>query len=259
MKQKLNILKIGGNIIEYDLELQKFLKLFAAMKGHKILVHGGGKKASELLAKLGIEPKMDGGRRITDEPTLDVAIMVYGGLTNKKIVAKLQALDCNAMGMSGADANAIRAHKRPVVDIDYGFAGDVDSVDSKKLVKILGIGLTPVFCALTHDKKGQLLNTNADTIASALAIGLSPIFDTVLNYCFEFDGVLYNTKDPSSLIQNINSESYQNLVADGVISEGMLPKMHNCFHALQHGVTEVRIGNLGLFDTKTNIYTSLVL
>jgi len=256
---KLNIVKIGGNIIEDEGELNNVLTLFSQRKGHNILVHGGGKKASELLPQLGIEPKMVNGRRITDAATLDVVVMVYGGLVNKKIVAKLQALNTNAIGMSGADANSIRAHKRPLKDVDYGFAGDIDGVDAPKIAEILKIGLTPVFCALTHDQNGQLLNTNADTIASALAIGLSTQFETTLSYCFELNGVLKDLHDPTSVIQKIDSKSYEKLVEEGSIADGMLPKLHNCFEALQNGVSEVRIGHLGLFDEKSTNYTSLVL
>jgi len=248
MKRGLSIIKIGGNIIEDKAELQRFLSLFSHLNGPKILVHGGGKKATQMLPKLGIEPKMVNGRRITDEATLEVVTMVYGGLVNKNVVAKLQALGCNALGMSGADANAIMAHKRPVKDIDYGFAGDVDSVSAETITKILNIGLTPIFCALTHNQKGQLLNTNADTIASTVSIGLSDYFDTTLFYCFELDGVLKNINDKTSIIRKIDSGSYKNLLDEGIIADGMLPKMHNCFHALKEGVSEVRIGNLGLFE-----------
>lgn len=257
--KKLNIIKIGGNIIENDAKLSTFLALFSAIDGHKILVHGGGKKATQLLPKLNIEPKMINGRRITDAKTLEVVTMVYGGLVNKNIVAQLQALNCDAIGMSGADANSIRAHKRPVTDIDYGFAGDIEDVAAKKLAAILNLGLTPVFCALTHNQKGQLLNTNADTIASELAIGLSVNFDTILYYCFELDGVLRDIKDSSSIVKKIDSKEYQNLIADGIIADGMLPKMHNCFYALKNGVKEVRIGNLGLFEKENTNYTTLVL
>ena len=255
----LSIVKIGGNIIEDKAALSKFLQLFSELEGHKILVHGGGKKATQLLPKLGIEPQMVNGRRITDAATLDVAVMVYGGLVNKNIVAQLQAKNCNALGMSGADANSIQAHKRPVKDIDYGFAGDVDGVNSATLSEIIKLGLVPVFCALTHDQNGQLLNTNADTIASELAIGLSEQFETTLYYCFELDGVLRDINDKSSVIKNIDSKSYASLVSDGVIANGMLPKMHNCFHALQHGVNKVKIGNLNLFEKENTNYTTLVL
>lgn len=257
--KKLSVFKIGGKIIENHLELDRFLKLFSAMDGFKILVHGGGKKASEISKKLGIEPKMHDGRRITDEATLDMAIMVYGGLTNKKIVAQLQSHGCNAIGMSGADANAIQAHKRPVKDVDYGFAGDVDSVNTAMIKNLLHLGVTPIFCALTHDQKGQLLNTNADTIASELAIGLSVDFEVTLYYCFELSGVLADVNRPSTLIKKIDSNEYEKLKSNGVIADGMLPKLHNCFHALQHGVNEVRIGNLALFEKENSNYTTLTL
>lgn len=259
MKNKLSIVKIGGNIIENESELAKFLGLFSKIESPKILVHGGGKKANRVLQKMGIEPKMENGRRITDLESLDVAIMVYGGLTNKKIVAKLQSLNCNAIGMSGADANTIKAYKRPVKEIDYGFAGDVKTVNSKNISALLSIGLTPVFCALTHDQKGQLLNTNADTIASELAIGMSSGFETTLYYCFELNGVLRNFEDKSSVIKNIDSNSYAGLISNGIIADGMLPKMHNCFHALKNGVKEVRIGNLALFEKENTNYTTVVL
>ena len=259
MIDSLSIVKIGGNIIENESELKKFLTLFSKIEGYKILVHGGGKKASQVLEKMGITPKMVNGRRITDAKSLDVAIMVYGGLINKKIVSKLQALACNAIGMSGADANAIQAHKRPLKEIDYGFAGDVDGVSKHTLNSILELGLTPVFCALTHDQKGQLLNTNADTIASALAIGMSTILETTLYYCFELNGVLRDFEDKNSVIKKINLDSYKNLVANKTIADGMLPKMQNCFHALKNGVKEVRIGNLALFEKENTNYTTLVL
>jgi len=259
MKNRLNIIKIGSNIINNTSELKKFLKLFSTMEGFKILVHGGGKKASELLPKLGIEPNMVNGRRITDAKTLEVVTMVYAGLFNKTIVAKLQALDCNAIGMSGADANSIQAHKRPVKEIDYGFAGDIDSINEDLITNLLNLGVTPVFCALTHDTKGQLLNTNADTIASELAIGLSGHYETTLNYCFELNGVLEDREDKDSVIQHMTTESYQELIEKGSIADGMLPKLHNCFHALAMGVGEVRIGNLGLFDRTTTNYTRLTL
>lgn len=259
MNIKLNIFKIGGNIIENEKELNRFLNLFSKMDEPKILVHGGGKKATELLPKLGIEPQMVNGRRITDAETLDVVTMVYGGLVNKKIVALLQAIGTNALGMSGADGNTIKAHKRPVKEIDYGFTGDVDGINADLITKFLNLEITPIFCALTHDQNGQLLNTNADTIASELAIGLSENFETTLNYCFELNGVLKNIKDKDSVIKKIDSKSYQNLVAAGNIADGMLPKMQNCFHALKNGVKEVRIGNLGLFEKENTNYTTLVL
>ncbi len=259
MSNTLSIIKIGGNIIEDELELSKFLTLFSKMDEPKILVHGGGKKANQVLERMGISPKMINGRRITDLESLDVTIMVYGGLTNKKIVAQLQTLNCNAIGMSGADANAIQAHKRLVKEIDYGYAGDVDGVSNHTLNSIIQIGLTPVFCALTHDQKGQLLNTNADTIASELAIGMSENFETTLYYCFELNGVLRDFEDKTSVIKNIDFNTYKSLVSEGIISNGMLPKIHNCFHALKNGVKEVRMGNLALFEKENTNYTRLVL
>ncbi|KPM32719.1 Acetylglutamate kinase [Croceitalea dokdonensis DOKDO 023] len=255
----LSIVKIGGHIIEDEHQLAQFLKAFSGIEGPKILVHGGGKKANQVLEQLGISPKMVSGRRITDADTLDVAIMVYGGLTNKKIVAQLQTMGCNALGMSGADANTIQAVKRPVEDIDFGFVGDVSGVSSSSITHLLNIGLTPVFCALTHDEHGQLLNTNADTIAAELAIGMSKHFDTTLYYCFELNGVLRDVTDTNSVIKKINAQSYKTLVHQGIIVAGMLPKIHNCFHALKNGVKEVRIGNLALFDDANTNYTTLIL
>ena len=259
MKPTLSIVKIGGALLEDQNSLVAFLKAFANIPGAKILVHGGGKKASSILAKMGIEPKMVNGRRVTDQASLEVVTMVYAGLTNKNVVAQLQSLGTNAIGMSGADANSIKAHKRPIKEIDFGFAGDIDSVDATMVSGLLSIGLTPVFCALTHDTKGQLLNTNADTIAAELAISLCEQFSTTLNYCFELEGVLEDIQNPSSLLKEINQELYLRLKAAGKIADGMLPKLHNCFDALQRGVDSVRIGNLGLFDTSSNQFTQLSL
>ncbi|WP_289645057.1 acetylglutamate kinase [Maribacter aestuarii] len=259
MKEKLSIVKIGGNVIENTEELAVFLELFATLKGSKILVHGGGKKASEILNKMGIEPKMTGGRRITDAESLEVITMVYGGLTNKNIVAQLQAHACNAIGLSGADGNTIQAHKRPVKDIDYGFAGDVDGVNTKTISNLLKAGLTPVFCALTHDGKGQILNTNADTIASEIASGMGQLYDTTLYYCFEKKGVLLDVKDDDSVVKNINSETYQKLLDEKVIADGMLPKMENCFYALNRNVNKVCIGAITMLDEKTDLYTTITL
>lgn len=257
MKPSLSIVKIGGNVIENKAELSKFLTLFSNTEGFKILVHGGGKRATEIANKMGIESKMIGGRRITDEPGLEVITMVYAGLTNKNIVAELQAKSCNAIGMSGADGNAIQAHKRPVKDIDYGFAGDVDGVNEGLLSHLLTLGLTPVFCAMTHDGKGQLLNTNADTIASELAIGLGELYQTTLYYCFEKSGVLRNVSDDTSVIKHIDSKTYQDLLEQGIIAEGMLPKMTNCFHALNNGVAKVCVGNISMLEQYEAVYTTI--
>lgn len=255
----LQVVKIGGNVIEDEKQLSQFLNLFSKLKGPKILVHGGGKRATALLKKLGIEPRMHQGRRITDQDTLEVATMVYGGLVNKKMVAQLQALGVNAIGLSGADANSILAHKRPIKEVDYGFAGDVDTVQHETLAQLLELKLTPVFCALTHDGNGQLLNTNADTIAAELAIGLSHHHDVCLNYCFELTGVLRDLNDPDSLIPKVNNTTYDALQKEGIIAEGMLPKMKNCYHALNNGVKQVKIGNLNLLDQNQKIFTEITL
>ena len=259
MKPSLSIVKIGGNVIENKAELSKFLTLFSSMEGFKILVHGGGKLATEVAKKMGIASKMVGGRRITDEQGLEVITMVYAGLTNKNIVAELQAQSCNAVGMSGADGNAIQAHKRPVKDIDYGFAGDIDGVNESLLSHLLTLGLTPVFCAVTHDGKGQLLNTNADTIASELAIGLGERYETILYYCFEKNGVLKDVSDEHSVIKHIDSEIYQDLLKRGIIADGMLPKMTNCFHALNKGVAKVCIGNTSMLAQNGSKHTTITL
>lgn len=259
MKPLLSIIKIGGNVIENKTELSKFLTLFCSLEGFKILVHGGGKLATEIAKKMGIESNMVGGRRVTDQQSLEVITMVYAGLTNKNIVAQLQAKNCNAIGMSGADGNAIQAHKRPVKDIDYGFAGDVDGVNEGLLSHLLTLGLTPVFCAMTHDGKGQLLNTNADTIASELAIGLGGRYETTLYYCFEKNGVLKEVSDDLSVIEHIDTRTYKDLLEQGIIADGMLPKMTNCFHALNNGVTKVCIGNMSMLVKKEKLYTTITL
>lgn len=259
MAQNLSIIKIGGNIIENKTELTKFLSRFTSLKEPKILVHGGGKLATQLATKLGIESRLIRGRRITNAQTLEIITMVYAGLTNKNIVAELQANGCDAIGLSGADGDAIQAHKRPIKDIDYGFAGDVDGVNSPLISTLLESGLTPVFCALTHDGKGQLLNTNADTIASELAIGLSGIYNTTLYYCFEKKGVLMDINDEDSVITHIDSNNYQQLLADGVIAEGMLPKLTNCFHALQKNVGKVCIGHSSMLNTTDEEFTTITL
>lgn len=259
MKHNLSIIKIGGNVIENKTELSKFLELFASLKGRKILVHGGGKLATQMATKLGIESKMVGGRRITDEKTLKVITMVYGGLTNKNIVAELQANNCNAIGLSGADGNAIQAHKRPITDIDYGFAGDVEGINSTMISKVLDADLTPVFCAITHDGKGQLLNTNADTIASELAIGMSKLYDTTLYYCFEKKGVLMNVADDDSVVQHINTSKYQELLNDEIIADGMLPKLENCMHALNKNVSKVCIGHPSMLNAENELFTTITL
>src|SRR6056297_595491 len=259
MKQKLAIVKIGGNIIENKEQLSKFLTLFTNIKGQKILAHGGGKLATQLAKKLGIEAKLVGGRRITNAANLEVITMTYAGLTNKNIVVQLQANNCNAIGLSGADGNVILAHKRPVKDIDYGFAGDVDSINSQIISKLLESGLTPVFCAITHDGKGQLLNTNADTIAAELAIGMSKHYETTLYYCFEKKGVLIDIENEDSVLQHISSKKYQELLKDGLIMDGMLPKLENCFHALNKNVSKICIGHPTMLNSENELFTTITL
>lgn len=250
-KETLNIIKIGGNIISNPDKLQDFLNDFAQLKGPKILVHGGGKTASTLLENLGITPKMEQGRRITDAPTLEVVTMVYAGLINKNLVAHLQSKGVNALGLSGADLNCIQAHKRKNTAIDYGFAGDVDQVDHQVLSQLLSQNVCPVFCAITHDKKGQLLNTNADTITAEVAKALCKIYSVQVVYCFEKSGVLRNPEDNNSLIPEINSATYQQLVKARIIVNGMIPKMDNAFSTLKHGVQAVYIANATILKTKS--------
>ncbi|NER14743.1 acetylglutamate kinase [Leptobacterium flavescens] len=258
-KNEIQIVKIGGNIVGDKKRLEAFLLHFAAIKGKKILVHGGGKLATEMAEKLNIPAQMVNGRRITDEPTLDIITMVYGGLVNKKIVAVLQQYNCNALGLSGADINCIRADKRPVTDLDYGFAGDISEVNAKQLIALLEAGISPVLCPITHDKKGQLLNTNADTIASETAIALAEHYKSVLTYCFEKAGVLENVENEDSVITHIDSSKYKQLLNNGIISEGMLPKLHNCFHALENGVDRVCIGNEKMISEQQPTFSLLTL
>lgn len=259
MKEKLSIVKIGGNVIENKTELEKFIKLFANLEGLKILVHGGGKLATQFSSRLGLESKMINGRRITDAQSLEIITMVYAGLTNKNIVAQLQANNCNAIGLSGADADSIKAHKRPIKEIDYGYVGDIDGVNSTTISKLISSGLTPVFCAMSHDGQGQLLNTNADTIASELAIGLADTFTTTLYYCFEKTGVLMDIANDASVVKHINTIKYNELLEKGVIADGMLPKLENCFHALKNNVSTVCLGNMYMLEKNNDLFTTLTL
>jgi acetylglutamate kinase len=243
MKQ-LTVIKIGGNVIDNSQKLHQFLLDFTALPGDKILVHGGGKIATELSGSLGIEPKMIDGRRVTDIATLRVVTMVYAGLINKNMVAQLQAKGCNAIGLTGADGNIIKAVKRPVVEIDYGFVGDLDenSVSVSTLSSLLNANLIPVLCAITHDGDTQLLNTNADTIASAVAVAMSAEYDTRLVYCFEKKGVLRDVEDELTLVEEIRRDDFETLKEQGVVSGGMIPKLHNAFEAIRKGVKAVYIG-----------------
>ena len=257
--EALKIVKIGGNIIEDDASLKAFLKLFSKLEGKKILVHGGGKRATSVAAKLGIESKMVNGRRITDAETLEVITMVYGGLVNKNIVAQLQALNVDAIGLTGADINSISSEKRPVKDVDFGFVGDVKKVAHQSIDKLMQASFTPVFCAITHDGNGQLLNTNADTITSQLAIGMSNLYDTSIYYCFELNGVLKDINDKNSVIKHIDSKTYSELLEQNTIADGMLPKMENCFDALHHGVKTINMGNTSMLTQENDNFTRITL
>jgi acetylglutamate kinase len=240
---KLFIIKIGGNVLDNASELYSFLNDFASIKGRKILIHGGGKIATKLGEQLGIESKYVNGRRITDAETLDLVTMVYGGLVNKQIVAQLQHKGCNAMGVTGADGNLIQATKRPVKDIDYGFVGDIhhENVNRELLSGLLNQNIVPVFAPLTH-ADGNILNTNADTIASVLAVALSVHFHVRLIFCFEKKGVLRDVKNLDSVIHHLPRNLYEELLARKAFADGILPKLENAFAAIDSGVKEVLIG-----------------
>ena len=253
----LKVIKIGGNIIDNDEALHSFLVGFSKLKEPKILVHGGGKLATKLADQMNVPVKMNEGRRITDLDTLDIITMVYAGKVNKNIVAQLQANNCNAVGFSGADGNSIVSVKRPIKEVDFGFVGDVEKVNTKTLNVLLNNNITPVFCAITHDKNGQLFNTNADTIASELAIGFANQFKTELYYCFEKNGVLQNVNDDNSVIENIDTLMYQDLIEQNVITDGMLPKLNNCFHAIENQVSKVCIGKPEMLFQTNSIYTTI--
>lgn len=255
----LKIIKVGGNIIDNEAALEKFLSQFSTVKGLKILVHGGGKLATQMAKNMNVPVHMVDGRRITDAPTLDIITMVYAGKINKNIVAKLQANNCNAIGFTGADGNTILSVKRPVKKIDYGFVGDVKKVNTKVLDVLLENNITPVFCAITHDKNGQLLNTNADTIASELAIALSKHYKTELIYCFEKNGVLLSVDDEDSVIDYMDTGTYETLKIRNTFADGMLPKLENCYNALEEGVSKVIIGNPTVISNTNQKFTTLFL
>lgn len=246
----IRVYKIGGNVIEDSAMLEGFCRDFAALEGPKVLVHGGGVLASQLQTSLGQKPVKIEGRRVTDEDALKAVTMAYAGWCNKTLVAKLQKYGCNALGLSGCDANVITASKRPpktlmdgVTVVDYGFVGDVvpESVNAPFLNSLLGLGITPVLCAINHDGNGTLLNTNADTIASSIAAALN----AGLVCCFELDGVLEDRNDPSSLIPQIGPAGFERMKADGTVADGMIPKIENCFKALRSGAFSAEIRNAG--------------
>ena len=238
---RLSIVKVGGKIVEEEQSLQQLLNDFSRIEGYKILVHGGGRSATKLAEQLGIESHMVNGRRITDMETLKVVTMVYGGLVNKNIVAKLQSLGINALGLTGADMNLMLSDKRPVKDVDYGYVGDVKKVNIDILSSLIKQGIIPVLAPLTHDGKGNMLNTNADTIAGETAKALAQVFDVSLVYCFEKKGVLMDENDDDSVIPQINKAEFERLVEQGVIQGGMIPKLENAFPSINAGVKEVII------------------
>lgn len=244
MKNNLTVVKLGGNCMDDPALVHEFLEQFAGINGRKILVHGGGKMATSLGMKLGIEPNMIDGRRVTDNATIDLVTMVYAGLLNKKIVAHLQSLGCNSVGLSGADGNLIRSSKRHAKPVDYGFVGDPESVNDNLLYELLERNYVPVIAPVTHDAHGQLLNTNADTIASVISSALSAMYSVHLLFAFEKNGVLRDPDDEKSVIAELTHASFNQLRASGKIHSGMLPKLTAGFTALEHNVKQVRIANL---------------
>ncbi len=242
MKQSLNIVKVGGAILEDNDSLKAFTDAFAEIKGAKLLIHGGGRSATRFASRLGIETTMVNGRRITDDAMLEVVTMVYGGDVNRRLVASLQSLSCNAIGLTGADLNLVTSRRRPPVDgIDYGNVGDVVSINSKAFKDLLSIGAVPVIAPLTHDMNGHLLNTNADTMAGEIASGLAEIFDVTLTFCFEKNGVLSDSANDDSVIPLIDRQLFARLREEKIVEGGMIPKLDNAFKAIDRGVRQVKI------------------
>lgn len=240
--EKLTVVKVGGAVVEDEEQLARLLNDFAAIEGNKVLVHGGGRRATKVAASLGIESKMVNGRRITDRDMLEVVTMVYGGLVNKNVVARLQANGVNALGLTGADMDVLRSRKRPVKDgIDFGYVGDVERADGKALQTLIEAGIVPVMAPLTHDGHGNMLNTNADTIAGETAKALAPFYDVTLIYSFEKKGVLANPDDDDSVIPTITPADFERYKADGTVAGGMIPKLENAFAAIDAGVGRVII------------------
>ena len=250
MMEKITVIKVGGAVVEDEAQLTQLLQDFSAIEGRKVLVHGGGRRATKVAAQLGIETQMVNGRRITDASMLEVVTMVYGGLVNKNVVARLQAQGIDALGLTGADIDVIRSHKRPLKNgVDYGFVGDVDRADGDKLHTLIEAGIVPVMAPLTHDGMGNILNTNADTIAGETAKALAKHYDVTLVFCFEKKGVLSNPDDDESVIPTITRADFDRYVADGTISGGMIPKIENAFNAIDTGVGRVvitRADSIGL-------------
>ena len=258
IKNRLSVIKVGGNIIDNEKQLKLFLNNFRQIDGLKILVHGGGKIATKISKEFKIKSEIIDGRRITNKSTLDLITMVYAGKINTNIVSGLQSINCNAIGLSGPDGNTIEAKKRTVKKINYGFVGDITKINKGLLMLLLYNEYIPVICSLSHDKQGQILNTNADTIAASIAVELSSKYNVSLYYCFEKNGVLSSVDNEESIIDEINPYSYNKLKLEGVINSGMIPKINNCFEALKNGVANVKIGSIKMI--KSNIkHTSIVL
>lgn len=250
-QQSITVIKVGGAVVEDETTLAALIHDFAALPGRKVLVHGGGRSATRIAGQLGIESQMVGGRRITGDEMISVVTMVYGGLVSKRLVARLQAEGVNALGLTGADMDIIRSHKRPLKRVtmddgtqqmvDFGWVGDVDRADGKRLSELVESGVVPVVAPLTHDGEGHLLNTNADTMAQTVACALTPYYNVTLTYCFEKPGVLTDPDDDASVIHRITPADFERYKADGTISGGMIPKLENAFQALESGVSEVVI------------------
>ncbi|MBB6459233.1 acetylglutamate kinase [Flammeovirga kamogawensis] len=256
---KISVIKVGGNVINDEAALASFLEQFSQLEGAKVLVHGGGKLATAMAQRLGIEPKMVDGRRVTDAETLEVVTMVYGGLVNKRIIAQLQAKGCNAIGLTGADANIIEADKRTGWEIDYGFVGDVRKANAAPIINFAEQNITPVIAPLTHDGKGQLFNTNADTMAQAVAVALGKAGHEVsLRYCFEKAGVLLDVNDDNSLVPVLNPTKFAQFKEEGIVADGMLPKLKNAFDAIDASVAEVWLGKVEGVLANTPIGTKII-
>ncbi len=258
MKNKLTIIKVGGGILNERKLFEIFLENYSKIKGLKLLIHGGGVIASNYMIRLGIPVKMNDGRRITDSNTLDIAVMTYAGLINKNIVSILQKFNCNAIGLCGADANLIISKIREIKEIDYGLVGDIISVNDNFINQLLKLKISPIICSLTHNGYGQLLNTNADSIASEISIKLSKNYDVTLKYCFDKPGVLIDKNDNLSFKKTISKTDYKQLVNNKIISDGMVPKIENCFYALENGVNNVFIGDHDIINT-TDDCTKIIL
>lgn len=257
MKEKLTLVKVGGKIVENPETLAAFVDIFAALPGAKVLVHGGGRTATDIAARLGIETHMVNGRRVTDANMLDVVTMVYGGLVNKNIVASLSAHGCCALGLTGADMDVIRSRRRPAGQVDYGFVGDPVRVDGERLAGLIRSGVIPIMAPLTHNGEGDLLNTNADTIAGETAKGLAALFDVTLIYCFEHAGVLSDPNREDSVIGHIDPKIFDELVQNGTVSGGMIPKLENCLSAVRAGVSRVIITRADLLGTDSGTTITL--